>query len=60
MTNFERIKQMTPEEIAELLQQTTCNYCLFLTPAGRCVGENQACFPGVLLWLNAEAEAEDD
>lgn len=56
MTNFEKIKQMTPVDLAKLLQNNTCNYCVYLTPAGRCVGENEACVPGVLLWLNAEAD----
>ena len=59
MTNFEKLKQMTVEELAERIERTPCiNSCAFCfyygepCPVIRCVG-------GIKLWLESEATVEE-
>lgn len=58
MTNYERIKNMTVEEIAKIIINTVedCQqYCLF-TKDGKCnsFGNNFDCENGVKQWLESE------
>lgn len=54
MTNFERIKAMSVEEMADLLQVECC-YCTFLHNG--CAQSDEAdCHRGTVQWLNKEAE----
>lgn len=65
MTNFERIRNMTIEEIAEaLFKRSLCyvdceKYCAY-TKDGRCYKfENDgkgSCVDGIKLWLETEVE----
>lgn len=59
MTNYERIKVMSVEEMAELLSnEDECErYCAF-TINGKCnaFGGLHECKKGVELWLNSEVE----
>lgn len=59
MTNYERIKGMSVEEMAELLSnEDECErYCAF-TKNGKCnsFGDINECKKGVELWLNSEVE----
>jgi hypothetical protein len=50
-TNYERIKNMTIEAIAELIQE--CNLCK-LTEGQTC--ENTSCKQGITQFLEAEVE----
>lgn len=61
MTNYERIKAMSVEEMAKLLSSVACNcekYCAF-TLDGKCNVhdcDNAACTEGLELWLASEVE----
>ena len=59
MTNYERIKGMSAEELAKLLSnENDCEcYCAF-TKNGKCnaFGGLNKCKKGVELWLNSEVE----
>lgn len=56
MTNYERIKAMSVEEMAELLLDTDCQpYCAY-TKNGRCDSYDFPCRNGVVKWLNSEVE----
>ena len=60
MTNYERIKNMTVEEIAETINSTVddCQkYCKF-TKDGKCnaFGDCDVCVKGIELWLESEAQ----
>lgn len=59
MTNYDRIKSMSVEEMAKLLiNESDCErYCAF-TKNGKCnafAGFNE-CNKGIELWLNSEVE----
>lgn len=57
MTNFERIKAMSVEEMADLLQVECC-YCTFLHNG--CAQSDEAdCHRGTVQWLNKEAGKEE-
>lgn len=58
MTNYERIKAMSVEEMATVLSDFACDcakYCAF-TEDGECnsYGGNDACIEGIELWLASE------
>lgn len=59
MTNYERIKGMSVEEMAELLAaEDGCEtFCAFVKD-GRCdsYGGDKPCNKGIELWLNSEVE----
>lgn len=58
MTNYERIKAMSVEEMAHKLIVKDCQqYCAF-TKNGRCASydDDIPCENGVIKWLNSEAE----
>lgn len=58
-TNADRIRQMTDEEIADMLNiyevGETCQYC-----ANRGSMCNASCYHGILKWLKQEAEDDAD
>lgn len=54
MTNFERIKNMTVEEMAEkLAENTACGFCKLLTDA---TCDNTPCRQGIMQYLESEVE----
>lgn len=56
MTNGERIKEMSPEEIRDLLFTDLCTICEYETDTD-CHNEMD-CRAAVLKWLNKEAQNE--
>lgn len=55
MTNFERIKNMNADEIAELLDISTvetCKMCSYKCE-GACIS-TKSCKSGIKLWLESE------
>lgn len=60
MTNFEKIKNMTIEEMAvQLSHFNECErFCKYVNSRGRCActGTLSQCFNGVLEWLESEEE----
>lgn len=58
MTNYERIKEMTPEEMAIMFFYTDCQRICAFTKNGRCNSftDDEPCVKGVELWLNSEAK----
>ena len=60
MTNYERIKGMSVEEMAHSLLTTNCQmYCGF-TKNGRCNSYDDApCENGVIKWLNSMVGEEE-
>ena len=55
MTNFERIKGMNVEEMAEFLEfNGNCGVCLYTTHCEGC-----SCKDGVKLWLESEAVTKE-
>lgn len=63
MINFEKIKNMTIEEMAvQLSRFNECErFCKYVNSRGRCAftGAPSQCFNGVLEWLESEAENDD-
>lgn len=61
MTNYERIKNMSVEEMATILERSAdCeNFCAF-TKDGECdaSGGSEMCLIGVKQWLETEVETE--
>lgn len=62
MTNFEKIKAMSVEEMAETIKHTIedCEkYCAF-TKNGKCnsFGDGDVCAKGIELWLESEVQGE--
>lgn len=59
MTNFERIKNMTVEEMHSFLlehEHENCKHCVFID-CEDCASEDYAdCRIGLLEWLNSESE----
>lgn len=52
MTNYERIKKMSVDEIADLLDGECC-YCAYINET--CTYDNDMhCANGIKLWLNSE------
>lgn len=52
MTNFERIKAMTVEELAELISKSPCYNCKKTSDQTCTI----PCFQGVKQWLESEVE----
>ena len=55
MTNLDRIKNMTVDEMAELLSTKACKCCAYLSFAP-CGFRACACRYGIKQWLEQEAE----
>lgn len=55
MTNFEKIKQMSVEELAKFIEETSsggsCDFCVY---SDNC--PNVDCKIGIKWWLKSEAE----
>ena len=61
MTNADRIRDMTDEELAEFIEDVTGSYtpCRFCNPITKEDGHcNLACDDGVLNWVKAEVVIE--
>lgn len=54
MTNYEKIKEMSIDEMAALLERE-CYLCVCYHEPGNC---SLSCKEGVKKWLEAEAETE--
>lgn len=58
MTNFEKIKLMTKEELAVLLDNVgSCSTCSAYTKDG-CTNKEEECTPYILKWLDYEYKGE--
>lgn len=58
MTNFEKIKLMTKEELAVLLDNVgSCCTCSAYTKDG-CTNKEEVCTPYILKWLDYEYKDE--
>ncbi len=59
VTNFDRIKAMSVEEMAELLERNAnCEkYCVF-TEDGVCNASGNVCLEGITRWLESEVQGE--
>lgn len=55
MTNLDRIRGMTLDELAELLSTKACKCCAYLSFAP-CGFRAPACKDGIKKWLEQEAE----
>lgn len=55
MTNLDRIKNMTADELAELLGTKACKCCAYLSFAP-CGLRAPACKEGIKKWLEQEAK----
>lgn len=56
MTNYERIKEMSAEEIETLLL-SNCKYCIYC--GKNCIhNRKMKCTDGVIKWLNSEVKNE--
>lgn len=56
MTNAERIRNMTIEELLDFLCESKCDHCVFLDDPVGC--DDHPCKIGYLKWLNEEVENE--
>lgn len=60
MTNFEKIKGMTKEELAVLLDNVgSCSTCSAYTKDG-CTNPEEECTPCILKWLDYEYKDENE
>lgn len=58
MTNYERIKNMSIEEMAKALDVLTpCEHCKYNHKCGQGYPDRE-CADGVRLWLESEVDAE--
>ena len=55
MTNLDRIKNMTADEMAELLKSASCKSCAY---RGHTRCSFRPCEEGIKKWLEQEAENE--
>lgn len=59
MTNFEKIKAMSVEEMAEHLDKTSCDYCCFQKqPCDYYLYGDEICKKSIKQWLEREAEED--
>lgn len=60
MTNFEKIKQMSVEEMFEFLKQYSskllCDFCIYAGKYQGCYDKGKGCEYGKRKWLESEAE----
>lgn len=55
-TNFDKIKSMTVDEMAELLNDKDCTVCIY--DSIDCTGDDCDCYLGIKQWLMQEVEDE--
>ena len=55
MNNFEKIKNMTLDEMAEYLANMECDTCCVYSDKTDCL-EGSDCFTGIKQWLQVESE----
>ena len=62
VTNGDRIRQMSNEELALFFDQPQCHICPYENKETYFCGatENESCQTGILAWLNAPAESEEE
>lgn len=60
MTNFERIKRMSVEELAEFLLEWDCEFTFWITSDGETFLENEkeSAILHEIKWLESECDAE--
>ena len=57
MTNYEMVKQLSVEDMAEFLERSAgCGVCIYNTKTLVCVGQ---CEDGIKQWLESEVEAKE-
>lgn len=56
MTQYEKIKAMSIEEMAELLDFGECNCCVYYNKHGVSSCGAHECIEGVMKWLESEVE----
>lgn len=54
VTNGDRVRQMSNEELAEIISNVDCKICPACMTCFK--EENETCFDGMLTWLNAPAD----
>ena len=54
LTNYERIKNMTIEEMAELLTFWECDNCCAYGEMEDCLADDKGCYNGIKKWLKNE------
>lgn len=58
MTNYEKIKAMSVEEMANLLDYGECHCCIYYNENGPSRCDMHECIEGVIKWLESEAEED--
>lgn len=58
MNNYERIKQMSIEEMAEFFSRSDCDVCIYNPETSECdcCSDNLECYDGIKQWLESEVE----
>ena len=56
MTNYEKIKAMTIDEMAEFLTKITANYCIYCPLQKNCENQDISCRGSIQQWLESEEE----
>lgn len=56
MTNFEKIKKMSIDEMSEFFGERGCCECCIYDNNFICTPQNSCCEGGVRKWLESEAE----
>ena len=60
MNNFEKIKNMTLDEMAKYLTKITANYCEYCPLQKKCENEDIYCRDSIKQWLQQESEGQDE
>ena len=57
MNNFEKIKAMDIDEMAEFFAHSNCEWCIYNPKIydGSCITEDRDCKVGIKQWLESEA-----
>ena len=58
MTNADRIRAMTDEELADIMGPYECVGCPVETENGECLQEGENCHKALLRWLKSPVEEE--
>ena len=56
MNNYERIKQMSVEDMAEFITNLSIHRCCYYDNTVQCTGLESQCQDGIKQWLLAECE----
>lgn len=62
MNNYEKIKNMTIEEMARFfkhIKNYICKLCIYNNNEYNCYSDNLSCFDGIKQWLESEVEDEN-